>query len=80
MRRSKRLVRPLERRLLESGTSHRLVIDELRFDEAKKLLKQTAAPISDVAAAVGFEDPANFSRMFRRIGGLSPRAYRNAQH
>ena len=69
--------RTLERRLSESGLTYRAVIDHLRFDEAKKLLEQTDAQIIDVAAAVGFEDPANFSRMFRRIGGLSPREFRN---
>lgn len=68
--------RTLERRLSEYGTSYRALIDGLRFDEAKKLLEQTDAPIIDVAAAVGFEDPANFSRMFRRIGGLCPLKYR----
>tara|TARA_R110002096_G_scaffold140901_6_gene295599 strand:- start:246 stop:1205 length:960 start_codon:yes stop_codon:yes gene_type:complete len=68
--------RTLDRRLSESGLTYRAVIDGLRFDEAKKLLEQTDAQIVDVAAAVGFEDPANFSRMFRRIGGLSPREFR----
>ena len=68
--------RTLERRLSEAGLTYRAVIDELRFDEAKKLLKQTDAQVIDVAAAVGFEDPANFTRMFRRIGGLSPREFR----
>ena len=69
-------VRTLERRLSECGTSYRALIDGLRFDDAKKLLEQTDAPIIDVAAAVGFEDPANFARMFRRVGGLYPREYR----
>ena len=68
--------RTLERRLSESGLTYRAVIDNLRFDEARKLLEQSDAQIIDVAAAVGFDDPANFSRMFRRIGGLSPREFR----
>lgn len=68
--------RTLERRLHQSKTSYREVIDNLRYSEAKKLLMDTSHPIIDVAAAVGFEDPSNFARMFRRIGGLSPRQFR----
>jgi len=61
-----------------SGTTYRAVIDELRFNEAKELLEHTSARVIDVAGAVGFDDPAHFARMFRRVGGLSPREFRNA--
>ena len=67
----------LARRLSASGTTYRAVVDELRFNESKKLLENTDAPVIDIAAAVGFDDPAHFTRMFRRVGGLSPREFRN---
>jgi len=70
-------LRTLKRRLSASGTSYRMVVDELRFNEAKKLLENANARIIDVASAVGFDDPAHFARMFRRVGGLSPREFRN---
>ena len=71
-------LRTLQRRLSASGTTYRTVVDELRFNEAKKLLENTSARVIDIAAAVGFDDPAHFARMFRRVGGLSPREFRNS--
>ena len=34
-------------------------------------------PIKEVAAAAGYEDPGQFSRMFRRLMGMSPQRYRD---
>jgi len=64
-------------RMLASGTTYRAVVDELRFNEAKNLLENTNERVIDVAGAVGFDDQAHFARMFRRVGGLSPREFRN---
>lgn len=71
-------VRTLARRLFESGLTYRALVDEVRFEAAKSLLEGTDARIGDVARSIGFDDPAHFSRMFRRIGGLSPRDFRTA--
>jgi len=70
-------LRTLKRRLSASGSTYRAVVDELRFSEARKLLENTSEKVIDIAGAVGFEDPAHFARMFRRVGGLSPREFRN---
>jgi AraC-like DNA-binding protein len=69
-------VRTLARRLSDRGLSYRAVLDEVRFESAKQLLLVRGTKISEVARAVGFDDPSHFSRLFRRIGGLSPREYR----
>lgn len=66
----------LKRRLSASGTTYRVVVDELRFKRAKELLEDTDAQIIDVASAVGFDDPSHFANMFRRVSGLSPREFR----
>ena len=66
----------LKRRLSASGTTYRVVVDELRFKRAKELLEDTDARIIDVASAVGFDDPSHFANMFRRVSGLSPREFR----
>lgn len=71
-------VRTLARRLKESGTTYRSVVDDVRFDAARRYLKNPDLRIGDVAFAVGFDDPAHFTRMFRRIAGLTPRQYRRA--
>jgi AraC-like DNA-binding protein len=44
----------------------------------KKLLRDPLVRIEDVALSVGFDDQSNFTRMFRRIGGLNPGAFRKA--
>lgn len=44
--------------------------------EAVRRLVYTAAPIARIADALGFADPAYFSRFVRRRTGLPPRAHR----
>lgn len=48
----------------------------LRLDRAKELLAEPDLPIAAIAAAVGFDDPNYFSRLFSRHVGLSPRRFR----
>ncbi len=71
-------LRTMARKLSAGGTAYRTLVDDLRFESARKLLERTRKPIGEVASAVGFEDPAHFARMFRRVGGLSPREFRKA--
>lgn len=51
-------------------------VQTLRIEEAKQLLETTALPIGDVGAAVGYEDPAFFRRLFKRLVGVTPARYR----
>jgi AraC family transcriptional activator of pobA len=44
--------------------------------EAKRQLHYTSNPIGEIAYALGFEDPAYFTRFFTRLAGSSPRAFR----
>lgn len=46
--------------------------------EACRRLTYVAAPVSKLAYELGFEDPAYFTRFFRRHTGTSPRDYRRA--
>lgn len=70
--------RTLFRNLANRGIAYQVLADETRFETAKKLLREDDLPQSDIAGRLGFSDPGNFSRMFRRIGGLSPREFRTA--
>lgn len=45
---------------------------------AQQLQNSPSRPVSDIAAALGFDDPFYFSRLFRRHLGHSPSEYRNA--
>lgn len=51
-------------------------IQRLRIEDAKRRLERTEAPIDDISWQVGYEDPAFFRRLFRRMTGLAPGAYR----
>jgi AraC-like DNA-binding protein len=44
--------------------------------EAERQLRYTAMSVSQVAYYLGFEDPAYFSRFFRRRTGLPPKSFR----
>lgn len=69
-------VRTLRRRLREHGVSYQSIIDRVRFAEASRLLGDDSLQIIDISHAVGFQSPAHFARMFRRVGGTSPREFR----
>lgn len=60
----------------ETGLNAQRVLHERLLREACRWLVHVAAPVSALAFELGFEDPAYFSRFFRRHTGLSPRAYR----
>jgi len=50
----------------------------LKIRRACNLLDTTAWPVGRVAAETGFDDALYFSRRFRGVMGMAPRAYRNA--
>jgi transcriptional regulator GlxA family with amidase domain len=51
-------------------------VQALRIEEAKHLLERTALAADEVAAEVGYEDPAFFRRLFKRRTGVTPARYR----
>lgn len=48
----------------------------LRMANAQNLLESTGYNISEIAAAVGYDNPLYFSRLFHRHTGMSPSEYR----
>ena len=48
----------------------------IRINNAVSLLETTDYGLSEISAIVGYEDPLYFSRLFRKIKGISPRDYR----
>lgn len=47
-----------------------------RISKARELLQNPDVSVTDIAYAVGFQDPSYFSRTFRRIVDMSPSRYR----
>lgn len=56
-------------------TAHAWLV-RFRLQHACALLQRTDLPIGDIAEAVGYLDPLHFAKVFRRVIGCSPRAYR----
>lgn len=57
-------------------TPHRY-LTEVRLTEARSLLKKKKNSVTEVCLEVGFEDPASFSKLFKKNFGVSPVDYRN---
>jgi len=68
--------RTLVRRLEQCGTSFRELADGSRRRRATELLADPNLTVTEVAYRLGYTEPANFGRAFRRWFGTSPRAYR----
>jgi len=64
--------RTLRRRLAESGVSFQSLLDGLRKNRALELLANHEMSVEQIAFAVGFTDPHNFRRAFRRWTGATP--------
>lgn len=60
-----------------TGQSFSELLNTIRINAAKELLKDPALRVGDVADEVGFLDIAHFSRVFKKITGLSANEYRN---
>jgi len=68
--------RTLKRRLLESGFTFRQLLDEARCRDSIRLLRETTHSMQTISRQVGYADPANFTRAFRKWTGSSPGAFR----
>jgi AraC family transcriptional regulator len=59
-----------------TGVTPHVYLANVRLERARKLLADTALPISEIAAIVGYQSQSHFSKMFRSVTGITPRAYR----
>jgi AraC-like DNA-binding protein len=51
-------------------------VEEMRLRKAEELLRSSRVSISEAARSVGFDDPYYFSRVFKKVRGISPSIYR----
>ncbi len=68
--------RTLARHLDRHGLTFRQVLDERRHQEACAMLRENRHAVEDIAARLGYSDPANFTRAFRRWAGCTPSQFR----
>lgn len=53
------------------------LLNTVRVKEAKRLLRDPKLKISDICEMVGYADTGHFSRVFKKMEGMSPNMYRN---
>ena len=68
--------RTLKRKLQEEGTSFLRLRNDTRRRDACALLADTDLSVQEIAARLGYENPANFSRAFVRATAKTPTEYR----
>lgn len=68
--------RTLARKMQDAGTSYREVIENHLRERAVALLADSRLTIAEVGYQLGYEDPANFGRAFRRWFSVSPGQFR----
>ena len=69
----------LIRRLRRLGTTYQQITDDFLLARAQEMLENDELAIKQVAASLGFDNPANFGKAFRRWCGMSPGSYRKRQ-
>lgn len=72
-------VRTLQRHLAASGESYSQLVEAVRLETCIDLMRNQDVRLVDIAAELGYSDPGNFSRAFRRWTGTTPRAFRRAE-
>ena len=69
--------RQLQRVFAEvGGTSFREYLAKVRMRHAARLLREGAIPVREVAQSVGYRQPAQFAKAFRRHHGAPPSSLR----
>ncbi|MBT2117478.1 AraC family transcriptional regulator [Dyella sp. LX-66] len=69
--------RSLRRKLAESGRIFREIHDRVRAERALELLRAGQLSVAEIGSEIGFSDPREFRRAFKRWTGMPPQ---NARH
>ncbi len=70
-------VRTLQRRFMAAtGVTPIHYQQQIRIERAKALLAGGSLPVPDVAEQVGYQDRVAFGRLFKKLAGMTPAAYR----
>ncbi len=72
-------LRTLQRKLQDLDTSYKELLDSTRRSLAIDYVRGDRMPIGEVSYLLGFAEPSNFTRAFKRWTGQSPSEYRSAE-
>jgi two-component system, response regulator YesN len=59
------------------GLSYQDYLNDQRITEAKNLLRTSARSVTEIADSLGFADPTGFGRIFKKLTGHTPSAFRS---
>jgi transcriptional regulator GlxA family with amidase domain len=59
-----------------AGLSPIAYVQRLRIEDAKRRLERTETAVDEISWQVGYEDPAFFRRLFKRLTDMTPGGYR----
>jgi AraC-like DNA-binding protein len=68
--------RTLKRKLQEQRTSFHRLLEEARRAESIRLLRTTSLTVEQIAVRLGYSDPSNFCRAFRKWTAATPNVFR----
>ncbi len=71
-----RAPRSLQRDLSSARTTFQRELDAARVRLARRLLAETDSPLTEIAYDVGCASPQHFSKLFRKVTGVAPSAWR----
>ena len=63
----------------ETGISFWEYVNQIRMNEAEKLLRETDLRVSEIAERIGMDNPNYFSARFKERKGIGPLEYRNQE-
>ena len=71
-------MRSLQRRLNNENTNFKELLEGTRHELALRYIREQHRTIGEITYLLGFSEPSNFSRAFRRWTGMSPAEYRES--
>ncbi|HXG29357.1 MAG TPA: AraC family transcriptional regulator [Nevskiales bacterium] len=72
--------RTLQRRLAEIDAHYQQILDEVRAESARQLLRDPSIPLTQIAFLLGYSDQSTFNTAYRRWFGTSPGQTRRQSH
>ena len=63
----------------QEGKNFSEILNHIRIEHAKELMQEMSYRIADISEEVGFTDVAHFSRVFKKMEGISANEYRNTK-
>ncbi len=73
-------LRSFQRKLKLSETSYSELLDQVRYEMACSYLKSRQHQVIVIAYMLGYTDPSNFARAFKRWDGLTPNEFRDKEN